>query len=73
MEVNQATPPSGGVVVSGWRNAAYMFSTIHVDAFLKTLWKTQARIFAINHLAQHAQFLRSKCAYFSTAIVESLR
>lgn len=40
---------------------------------MKTLWKTHARIFAINYLARRAENLRSKCAYFSTTIVESLR
>jgi len=49
------------------------FSTANVDAFLKTLWKTHPRYFAINHLARRAETLRSDGAYFSTTIVESFR
>ncbi|WP_284321819.1 hypothetical protein, partial [Dyella acidisoli] len=57
----------------GRTQIAPQFSTTNVDAFLKTLWKTRVRIFAINHLARRDENLRNKCAYFSTAIVESLR
>jgi hypothetical protein len=44
-----------------------------VDAFLKTLWKTHARSFSINHLAQRDEILRNHYAHFSTAAVESIR
>jgi hypothetical protein len=50
-----------------------MFSTACVEAFLKTLWTTRVRIFPINHLARRDEKLRSKCAYFSTTAVESIR
>jgi hypothetical protein len=50
-----------------------MFSTARVEAFLKTLWKTRARILSINHLARRDEKLRSKCAYFSTTAVETIR
>ncbi len=52
---------------------ASRLSTTNVDASGKSLWTTRIANFAINHLAHGDETLRTNCAQFSTAIVESIR
>jgi len=54
-----------------------MFSTANVDAPWASLWKTQRRTFADNHLARRDEFLRSaiqvfhsRCGCFANKAVE---